>query len=136
MPTRVCTRCGASKDSEDFAWKSKSRGRRHSHCKSCQSTVSTRHYENHREDYIVRAQDRYSLCRAQNESRLDTWLEGKKCVRCPESNPQTLAFIHRDESTKKSTVRRLLGQSWEVVLEEIAKCELLCANCRKKKKYV
>lgn len=136
MATRVCVRCGDSKDTEEFAWKSKARGRRHPHCKTCQSKVSARHYQHNREDYISRAQGRYSVLRVQNEGRLATWFEGKRCSRCPESNPDKLEFAHREGQIKKGTVKRLLGQSWEIILAEIAKCDLVCTSCRRKKKFV
>jgi hypothetical protein len=131
MGLRTCTRCGDPKDTEQFAWKNKAKGRRHSHCKTCQGTVSTQHYQAHREEYIDRAKERYRDLRSDNEVKLAAYLNGKAC-KCGESDPATLEFLHRAGEEKKDTVRRLLGQNWDVVSAEIAKCHLLCANCRKK----
>jgi hypothetical protein len=47
-----------------------------------------------------------------------------KCLRC-------LTFHHRDRETKSFslTAREIGGMSWESVLAEIEKCDLMCLNC-------
>jgi hypothetical protein len=47
-----------------------------------------------------------------------------KCSRC-------LSFHHRDPSTKSFMldVRNIGNKKWDVVLDEFAKCDLLCMNC-------
>ncbi len=55
------------------------------------------------------------------------------CARCPERDPRCLDFHHRDKSTKSFTIGKLTrGLGWVKLLEEIAKCECLCANCHRK----
>lgn len=48
----------------------------------------------------------------------------KKCIRA-------LSFHHRDPSTKQFglEIRSIRGLSWETVLAEVEKCDLLCLNC-------
>ena len=60
--------------------------------------------------------------------------KGKSCKYCGESNPVCLVFHHRDPFKKVSTIQRLAGSTAnnEKVLEEIAKCALICSNCHKK----
>lgn len=64
------------------------------------------------------------------------WLEAFKgkltCQRCGESDPVCLEFHHRDMATKKKPVSRMIGCGTEVILAEIAKCDVLCANCHRK----
>lgn len=130
---RICSRCGLPKSLEkDFAWKNKAKGRYHSHCKSCQSGISHKHYESNRSEYIDRAKQRYKDQRAENEDWLNEYMSELGCAKCTESNPKTLDFVHRPGTEKKDTVRRLLGQTRSILLEEIAKCDLLCANCRRR----
>lgn len=44
---------------------------------------------------------------------------------------------HRDPATKLNNVSTLAGNehSYEVILNEINKCDLLCANCHSKRTY-
>jgi hypothetical protein len=60
---------------------------------------------------------------------------GGKCFRCGEDHPAALQFHHRDPSTKlfNITTKQLASPKkfpWDtVILPEIEKCDLLCANC-------
>ena len=55
----------------------------------------------------------------------------QSCERCGFSHPAALQFHHRDPKTKKHQVCRMVssGHSVKAILAEIAKCEVLCANC-------
>lgn len=67
---------------------------------------------------------------------------------CGESDPRALDLHHRDESTKhtKLSPRYVDGRPkrggnrwgdlrWEEIVEEIADCDVLCANCHRKLTY-
>lgn len=62
-------------------------------------------------------------------------VKGGKCEHCGwNEHPAGLQFHHRDPSQKKFTITSSAMGSpkkypWEVILSEIAKCDLLCANC-------
>ncbi len=56
------------------------------------------------------------------------------CERCGyNQHPAALDFHHKDGSTKLFSMGQAptRGYSWETILEEIAKCEVLCANCHR-----
>lgn len=57
-----------------------------------------------------------------------------KCSRCPENDPRCLDFHHLDQSKKIVNIARAhkLGWSSEKILEEMAKCIVLCSNCHRK----
>lgn len=62
---------------------------------------------------------------------------GGKCSQCAETHPAALQFHHRDPSQKKFAVNSKTLSSpnkipWDQVIEEIKKCDLLCANCHSK----
>jgi hypothetical protein len=64
-------------------------------------------------------------------------LLGGVCQACGEDHPATLQFHHRDPSTKLFGIStKVLATPkkfpWEVVVAEIEKCDLLCANCHAK----
>lgn len=58
-------------------------------------------------------------------------LLGGKCVKCGYNHPGALEFHHKDESTKSFNIGNVSHKSWKILLEEINKCELLCANCHR-----
>lgn len=65
----------------------------------------------------------------------ERFLEYKSGLSCPcgESRPPALDFHHRDPSQKSFNVSYYLarGWGWARILEEISKCDVLCANCHR-----
>jgi hypothetical protein len=55
----------------------------------------------------------------------------KSCARCGERTPECLEFHHVAPEAKDVEVSRLVanGASRKRILAEIARCEVLCANC-------
>ena len=58
----------------------------------------------------------------------------KRCERCGETAPECLHFHHRDPAEKDLELSLAIGRGWakERILAEVAKCEVLCANCHMK----
>lgn len=57
-------------------------------------------------------------------------LKGGRCVDCGfAGHIVAFQFDHLDPSTKVSEVATLIRISWEKALAEVAKCDLVCANC-------
>ena len=56
------------------------------------------------------------------------------CIDCGEVDLIVLEFDHRDPSTKRMAVSSLLRySSWTLIEAEIAKCDVRCANCHRRK---
>ena len=54
------------------------------------------------------------------------------CVDCGESDPVVLEFDHlRDKSF--ATGAKLAQFAWQTILDEIKKCEVVCANCHRRR---
>ena len=73
--------------------------------------------------------------RARLAARMAAYLAARQCVDCGERDIRCLEFDHRDRSTKTKAVALLVrdGVSWDVILEEIEKCDVRCANCHRRK---
>jgi integrase len=60
-------------------------------------------------------------------------IKGGHCKDCglhyDEKNAAVFCFHHRRLSAKQFSVGHLLSKSWERVLKEAKKCDLLCSNC-------
>lgn len=64
------------------------------------------------------------------------WLTNYKrsgCIKCGEVFPDCLDFHHRDPNNKKFNIGNDASTvSLKKVIEEVAKCDLICANCHRK----
>ena len=74
--------------------------------------------------------------RDKNRERLNGYKLARGCNRCGyKKHPAALDFHHTDPSTKTSAVTRLVWCSWERVMQEARKCEILCANCHREETF-
>ena len=62
------------------------------------------------------------------------YLSSHPCVDCGETDPLLLDFDHRQGESKVDDVARLIwDRKWEIVVNEIAKCDIRCVRCHRKK---
>ena len=127
--TKRCTRCGEAKGLEAFARRGP--GRCQSWCREC---VSARDRARYQADATRREAVRQSGRdnRSRNRAFVRAHLSAHPCVDCGESDLAVLDFDHVG-GTKEVTVSLLLGASIERLKAEIAKCEVRCGNCHRRK---
>lgn len=74
-------------------------------------------------------------------ARLRTWANGIKhdrgCSRCGVDDAACLDFHHLDDDRKRMAITRMItyGYGKEPLREEMAKCEVLCANCHRREHF-
>ena len=69
---------------------------------------------------------------AERKERLRELKRSRACVRCGFDNPCALEFHHRDPAQKAFKIsEKAWSYSWERVLEEVEKCDVLCSNCHR-----
>jgi hypothetical protein len=131
---KTCGKCGLAKPLWMFPFKNKELGRRGSTCLACMAAYSREHYARNRAKYLEKAHRSRSRVRAKNDERLLAYLLDHPCVDCGETDPLVLDFDHREPSLKSDEVSRMVyHRPWRVVLEEIEKCDVRCANCHRRK---
>lgn len=55
---------------------------------------------------------------------------------CDRFEACAMEFDHRDPATKRSTISRMVGRATtEAILAEIAKCDIVCANCHRTRTF-
>lgn len=54
-----------------------------------------------------------------------------KCNRCDNGDYRVLEFHHINDNKEFNISEMLRGHSFENILKEIEKCEILCANCHR-----
>jgi ribosomal protein L35 len=63
---------------------------------------------------------------------LSEWKMAVGCMDCGYAeHPAALDFDHRDPAAKAYGVGRMVTNGWAVIMAEIAKCDVVCANCHR-----
>lgn len=96
-----------------------------------------RHYDKNRTVMIARAKEGKIKARAQLKDVILEYLKEHPCVDCGEGDPVVLEFDHRDGADKKFNLGEAMKMAFGVktVLAEIAKCDVRCANCHRRRTY-
>ena len=136
---RTCTKCGETKPETDYYFKDKSSGRLHSQCKLCyklhRATYYSQHYSKYSESYRKRAKAYRNKVRMEYRTNMEAFMKDKSCSVCSESDSVVLELDHVDPSQKLFSISQAvrLGKKWSDVIIEIEKCQVLCANCHRRK---
>lgn len=104
-----------------------------SSCRKCQKAYRRRHYENNRNKYIKKAV-------LYNKKVFEWFKEIRsklKCEICGEARFWVLDFHHKDKSKKDGNVVVIAQKSGSKnkILQEMAKCKVLCSNCHRDLHY-
>jgi hypothetical protein len=122
--------CGETKPEADFAYDNMAKGTRQRHCRKCQAAYRRAHYLANRDEYIRREVTRINGYRIENRALLLAYLLARPCVDCGQTNPVMLDFDHRDPATKRGNIGFIVARKpWHLVLREVEKCDVRCANC-------
>lgn len=134
---KKCSACGEVKPYGEFFFRDKTSKRLHSQCRKCYSikrkAYSKMHYQKYGDDYRRRAMERKIIVRSQLRVKILDYLKDKKCITCGVDDIRVLDFDHINASEKSFSIARAISdlKSWDSILEEIKKCQILCANCHR-----
>lgn len=107
--TKRCVKCRNIKALEEFWVRRSSSDGRHSYCRPCANE-----YKKNRHNSLLQK------------------LKSVPCQDCGKSYPTyVMDFDHRDPSQKKFEIAHRKTLSEENLLAEIAKCDIVCANCHR-----
>lgn len=106
--SKKCSCCGEAKDISNFF--TRDSGRLTSHCKSCLSKTQVKKWRDRKREAVN--------------------LLGEKCILCGyNANLAAFHFHHLDPKTKECSWGVMRHKAWHLIIEELKKCVLLCANC-------
>jgi hypothetical protein len=135
---RRCDRCGDLKASSDFAVRRRGGGRadrQDNYCRPCRAQYQREHYEKHKARYVERSGTRTKQLVAERAKFMIELFRTRPCADCGESDPLVLEFDHL--SDKKFNVGAgMRERSWQALRDEIAKCDVVCANCHRRRTHV
>lgn len=98
--------------------------------KEWQRRYNAEHKDRHRGDQMKRLR--------QIRGWFREYKMGLKCSECGENHPACLEFHHKNGKEDKINNISIMvhdGHSISNIQREIKKCEILCANCHRKKTY-
>ena len=88
-----------------------------------------RWYASHRVAQKARVKRNRTLREMGRIRRLSDYLIEQGCKDCGERDPVVLEFDHLRDKTDSVSKLFQSGWSWERLMTEIAKCEVVCRNC-------
>lgn len=126
-----CCRCKRLRRRTSFSKNRRRADGLQSTCKDCAKVDHRNYYRSNKA--AQRERDR------NYRTRILHWffeqLVGRACVDCGESDPVTLDFDHRGNKTECVSVMVFSGFGQERIAAEIAKCDVRCANCHRRKTH-
>lgn len=132
-PGKRCGRCGEIKSPAEFHRKSASPDGLQSWCRICNTSGAKRFYSENTDHARRRIGSWIRKVDEDNKRRVLRYLREHPCVDCGEDDPVVLEFDHQRD--KAHGIAQLLHAHvrWEVIAGEIAKCEVRCANCHRRR---
>lgn len=124
-----CGTCGLVKLLDQFYASNKSM------CAECFGVYRRAHYRLNRDAYVARNTRLLRERRRSFVRRLWAWLADHACADCGVRDPRVLEFDHRDHVGKVECVTLLAhrGAAWTRIEAEIAKCDIRCASCHRRR---
>ena len=141
LKTKTCTKCGSVKSQCNFSTESYKGGSRvRPDCKECRAAYHRAHHakpdvKRRQQSYMNGYQNRHRKAKYEKLRQLK---ESKPCADCNMFYPSyVMDYDHLDPVNKIDGIGYLVStaHSWAIVEAEIAKCELVCANCHRLRTY-
>jgi hypothetical protein len=85
-----------------------------------------------RQRYIDQAAAQKRKLRHERTVYLLAFFKAHPCVECGEGDPVVLEFDHLHDKSF-SIGQALCTRNWRSILDEIEKCEVVCANCHRRR---
>lgn len=120
---QLCSKCKVSKEETEFH--KRPNGKFYSYCKECHRAYVKDHYNKNKQYYIDKAKKQGDA----NRAWLREYKESIPCTDCGLFFPYYVTQFDHVGSDKKFNIGDQSTNSRAVLLREIAKCELVCANC-------
>lgn len=115
---KQCSDCKEYKNESEFYYKDKEHTKLNSKCKSCSNA-------------------RMTQLRKERYAKVQEYKSSLGCKICGEKRYWVLDLHHRNSDEKEKAIADMLRKnvSWEKILKELEKCDVLCANCHRDYHY-
>lgn len=130
---KVCSLCRVEKDPELFGRYKRSKDGLRSECKDCRSEKSKQEYAALSVEEKRRRYNKGKANKARVQDLVIEYLVANPCLDCGESDPVVLEFDHVRGEKIANVSELILKQNVVLLFNEIAKCEVVCANCHRRR---
>lgn len=134
MEARRCSACGESKPVDQFNARIKHANRTiyHTYCLPCRREYRRNHYQRNKAYYFQKVRER--------EARIREMIRQAKARPCADCGIQYASWqmdFDHVRGVKIMTLARRGATAFTIrkVLDEIAKCEVVCANCHRNRTH-
>ena len=129
---KTCPRCGKHLPLSAFGVRRN--GKPQHWCRECHCLYQREYYERHKEYY-----EELTRKRIERNRNLIRQAKAVPCADCRQRYPHyVMDFDHRPGEGKEFPLANIAGQSrisWKRIQAEIAKCDVVCANCHRIRTY-
>ncbi len=132
---KLCSKCNQIKSIDLFYKIPKLPSGLRGWCIACTSIDGKKRHLNLPQKVREERRSQKDLDRNIIRNYLFDYLEKSKCVDCGTPDILVLEFDHIDSSTKSHNISEMSGFNLKLVVDEIAKCVVRCANCHRKKTH-
>jgi hypothetical protein len=133
MKYKWCRKCNKDLPIEQFQRNRSKKDGYQDLCKPHKKEQQHDWYVAHAEEHKERVRTSNKQYRKTTIQLLVKYFEKHPCVDCGETDPVVLEFDHCRGKKTKEVSKLLYNHSWELVLKEIEKCDVRCANCHRRK---
>lgn len=128
---KTCSKCRITKSLEEFNFRYKARNIRHGYCKDCGKVLTRNHYRQNKQQYLDK---NYHSIKSRRE--FTRQLKNRPCADCGIGYPYyVMDFDHREGETKRCLVSQTDKLSINAIIEETAKCDVVCSNCHRERTH-
>ena len=129
-----CWSCKKEKEEKKFSRRKSRRNGITTECKKCASKRVARIYHEmkNNKEWLKRKYNSRHKGLDRNRNFVMRFLEGKKCTDCPNLDTRVFEFDHV-KGKKFKDINKMVagGYSLKVLIKEIEKCDIVCANCHR-----
>lgn len=121
---KPCPKCKISKAEVDFYKNKSKKDGLDTYCKACRNESNLRSSDEHPETRRSLDKKKYK----KYKDYINEFKIGKSCTDCNKMfPPYVMQFDHINPKNKLNNVAHMRNE--KLILEEISKCDLVCANC-------
>lgn len=131
----TCTRCHELKPAEAFPRRRRDSEKLQSWCRDCFAELNARNYADNRDREIARIRRNTERGRQAARELVAAHLAAHPCVDCGETDPIVLEFDHVRAKRRDVSVMVAAGYPCATIEAEIAKCQVRCGNCHRRKTH-
>ena len=131
---KICSKCGKLLLLRAFGIRGDKTGLK-SMCCECVKVYDREYYHAGGNERRKTKRDHSKAIYSRNKAFVRDLLNSRCCNACGETDHIVLEFHHRPDESKLNNVTDMMSLSIETIETEIAKCDILCANCHRRLHY-